>query len=185
MRIRRKGMDWFRMKKLVVIINGNGGVGKDTLCEFAQDSFRVRNISAITPIKEIASAYGWNGEKDAKARKFLADLKAAFVDYNDLPFLYIKEQYHAFMEAEKEQILFIHIREAGEIDKVKQYIKTPCITLLVTRKSKEKQCWGNPSDDNVALYTYDHRYENDRNLTEARADFTGFLQGLFDRYCTD
>lgn len=173
------------MKKLVVIINGNGGVGKDTLCEFARDSFQVRNISAITPIKEIAAAYGWKGEKDAKARKFLADLKAAFIDYNDLPFLYIKEQYHAFMEEEKEQILFIHIREAGEIEKVKQYIKTPCITLLITRESKKQQCWGNPSDDNVSLYTYDHRYDNDKNLTEARDDFNSFLQGLFDRYCAD
>lgn len=108
------------MKKLVVIINGNGGVGKDTLCEFAKDTFVIRNISAITPIKEIASAYGWKGEKDAKARKFLADLKAAFIDYNDLPFLYIKEQYHFFLEDKKEEILFIHIREAEEIEKVKK-----------------------------------------------------------------
>lgn len=169
------------MKKLVVIINGNGGVGKDTLCDFAKDVFTVRNISAITPIKEIAAAYGWNGEKDAKARKFLADLKAAFIDYNDLPFLYIKEQYHAFLEDEKEDILFIHIREAEEIDKVKKYVKCPCVTLLVIRDQKKEQCWGNPSDDNVACYTYDYQYSNDKKLGEARTDFVSFLQEVFER----
>ncbi len=169
------------MKKLVVIINGNGGVGKDTLCEFAKDVFTIRNISAITPIKEIAAAHGWNGEKDAKARKFLADLKAAFIEYNDLPFLYIKEQYHSFLEDENEQILFIHIREAEEIEKVKKYVQSPCITLLITQEKKKNQCWGNPSDDNVACYAYDYRYSNDKKLAEARNDFNCFLQELFDK----
>lgn len=171
------------MKKLVVIINGNGGVGKDTLCEFAKDSFCVRNISAITPIKEIAMAHGWRGEKDAKARKFLADLKAAFVAYNDLPFLYIKEQYHSFMEDEREQILFIHIREADEINKVKEYVQSPCVTLLVTRDQKNAACWGNPSDDNVSLYSYDYQYDNSRKLEEARRDFPSFLQKVCEE-CT-
>lgn len=169
------------MKKLVVIINGKGGVGKDTLCDFAKDAFTVRNISAITPIKKIAEAHGWNGEKDAKARKFLADLKAAFIDYNDLPFLYIKEQYHAFLEDGKEQILFIHIREAEEIEKVKNYVQTPCITLLITREQKKSQCWGNPADDNVACYGYDYQYNNDKKLTEARNDFNCFLRDVFEK----
>lgn len=168
------------MKKLVIIINGNGGVGKDTLCDFAGSVFRVRNISAITPIKEIASAHGWKGEKDAKARKLLADLKAAFISYNDLPFLYIKEQYHFFLEDKEEEVMFIHIREAEEIDKVKQYVKIPCITLLVTRSQKKNQCWGNPSDDNVALYQYDYRYNNDKPLKDAKRDFPLFLQSIFE-----
>ncbi|MBO5879339.1 MAG: hypothetical protein J6Q68_02150, partial [Clostridia bacterium] len=64
------------MKKLVMVINGAGGVGKDTLCDFASAHFSVMNISSITPIKEIAAMCGWNGEKSDKARKFLSDLKA-------------------------------------------------------------------------------------------------------------
>ena len=43
------------MRKAVIIINGNGGVGKDTLCEFAGAAYRTQNISSVTPIKEIAS----------------------------------------------------------------------------------------------------------------------------------
>ncbi len=166
-------------KKLVVIINGNGGVGKDTLCDFAKDSFCIRNISAITPIKEIAAQNGWKGEKDAKARKLLADLKAAFVAYNDLPFLYFKEQYEAFLKTDEENILFIHIREAEEIDKVKKYVTIPCVTLLITREQKKNQCWGNPSDDNVACYEYDYCYSNDKSLADAKIDFAEFLNRIF------
>lgn len=36
------------MKKIVIIINGNGGVGKDTLCDFAAEKYKVTNVSAIT-----------------------------------------------------------------------------------------------------------------------------------------
>lgn len=169
------------MGKLVIVINGNGGVGKDTLCDFAAESYSVRNISAITPIKEIAALHGWNGEKDAKARKFLADLKAAFIAYNDLPFLYFKEQYHAFLENMAEEIMFVHIREAEEIDKVKQYTHTPCITLLVTRNQSAGQCWGNPSDDNVENYEYDYRYSNDKELEEVKEDFLKFLKEVFEK----
>ena len=32
------------MNKAVIIINGAGGVGKDTLCSLAEKHFRVRNI---------------------------------------------------------------------------------------------------------------------------------------------
>ena len=61
--------------KTVIIINGSGGVGKDTLCEFAMKKYRCMNTSAITPVKEMAAMAGWRGEKTDAARKFLSDLK--------------------------------------------------------------------------------------------------------------
>ena len=64
-----------KMKKIVIIINGNGGVGKDTLCEFAIEKYKVTSISSITPIKNIAHQCGWRGEKDSKSRKFLEKKK--------------------------------------------------------------------------------------------------------------
>ena len=104
-------------EKLLIIINGKGGVGKDTLCDFAAAHYPVRNVSSITPIKEIAAANGWNGEKTPEARRFLADLKEAFTRYNDLPTRYLLEQYREFLDSQ-ERIMFAHIREAGEIEKL-------------------------------------------------------------------
>lgn len=165
------------MNKTVIIINGKGGVGKDTLCDFAARHYKVRNISAVTPIKEIAAKYGgWEGQKDARSRKFLADLKQLFVDYNDLPFQYQCQQYEEFMQTE-EEILFVHIREGEEIAKLKAWIPTVCITLLVERE-QENSNWGNASDDNVRDYSYDYIYYNKKPLEEAEEDFCGFLQSI-------
>lgn len=75
--------------KTVIIINGKGGVDKDTLCDIAAYYYLVKNVSTIDPFKEIARKYaGWNGEKDLKSRKFLSDLKQLFIDYNDTPMRY-------------------------------------------------------------------------------------------------
>ena len=157
------------MRKAVIIINGNGGVGKDTLCEFAGAAYRTQNISSVTPIKEIASRYGWRGEKDSRSRRFLADLKRVFSEYNDLPCRYLEEEYRKFLESDA-QLLFVHIREGEEIDKFKRHVDIPCITLLIRR--------GNASDDNVEKYAYDYCYDNDRELTEAKDDFVRFLQDI-------
>lgn len=46
------------MNKIVIIINGRGGVGKDTLCDFAAKHYKVENISSITPIKDLAKLCG-------------------------------------------------------------------------------------------------------------------------------
>lgn len=167
--------------KTVIIINGNGGAGKDTLCGFAAQHYKTRNVSSITPIKEIAEVYGgWNGAKDAKSRKFLADLKQLFVDYNDLPFRYLCGQYEEFLRSD-EELMFVHIREADEIQKFNAHVKTSCLTLLVTREQNTAINWGNASDDNVHTYDYDYTYANNKSLEEAELDFCSFLSSIVSR----
>ena len=46
------------MQKHVFVINGSGGVGKDTVCNAATKFWRVQNISSITPILHVARAAG-------------------------------------------------------------------------------------------------------------------------------
>lgn len=164
------------MRKIAIIINGAGGVGKDTLCDFAAKHYSTMNVSAITPIKDIAGKYGWNGEKDARSRKFLSDLKRAFAEYNDLPTVYLYEQYKEFRASEK-QVFFAHIREGAEIDKLKQLIGDNCITLLVERQTGNKE-WGNASDDEVGSYQYDYVFDNNKSIDEAERSFVELLQRL-------
>ena len=167
------------MSKFVIIINGIGGAGKDTLCDYISAQLEAINVSSITPIKEIAKAHGWNGEKDEKSRKFLADLKKVFIDFNNLPTEYLMEQYTAFIDGSAE-ILFAHIREADEIDKFRKRIKTSCVTMLIRRG--ENKSWGNCSDDDVEKYAYDYYFDNEKSLEEAQKAFHSFILRIINEY---
>ncbi len=166
------------MKKVAIVINGRGGVGKDTLCELAAKHFKIENISSITPIKEIAAQCGWDGRKDNKARKFLSDLKALCVEYNDYPTRWAKEKYDAFLKSDAE-ILFVHIREPEEIAKFVSATEGAAKTLLVRggkRMSDEK--YGNASDDCVEEYEYDLYFLNESTLDTAERNFVELMKAL-------
>lgn len=162
------------MKKLLFVINGRGGVGKDTLCDLAARHFRVRNKSTIMPVKDVAALCGWNGEKTDRARKFLSDLKAVLVAYNDYPTTWAMREYEKFL-ASDEEIMFMHIREAGEIDKFVSATCGAARTLLIRRAAVHREAYGNVSDDLAEDYAYDYIYDNDLPLNEAEADFVAFL----------
>ena len=171
------------MQKLVLVINGCGGVGKDTLCDMAAKHYRVKNISSITPIKELAAACGWQGEKTDRARKFLADLKALTVAYNDYPTNWIFERYREFLSGE-EQLMFVHIREGAEIAKFVAATEGAAKTLLIRggERMKEKcaQGYGNAADDEVESYDYDYYFVNDQPLEETEELFVKFLSGILN-----
>ena len=170
------------MQKTVIVINGAGGVGKDTLCKMAENHYAVKNISSIDPIKAIAAQTGWKGEKTDKARKFLADLKQLTIAYNDYPLNWLKEQYELFLKSEYD-ILFVHIREPKEIAKFVEAIPGRVLTLLVrggknfvaSRGGKE---YGNAADDEVEQYTYDYYFLNDHPLSETDDLFYACLKEM-------
>ena len=166
------------MKKLAVVINGAGGVGKDTLCAFAAEKYRVRNVSSAEPVKAVARTGGWTGEKDDKSRRLLSDLKALFTGYNDLCFRYIMEEYRRFLEGE-EQVLFVHIREPEEIARFAAALSGRAVTLLVVNSARAARVYQNPSDDNVAHYPYDCTYDNCLPLAETEEAFLAFFDRLF------
>lgn len=166
------------MKKVAIVINGAGGVGKDTLCELAAKHFKVMNISSITPIKEIASLCGWDGTKDNKARKFLSDLKNLCVEYNNYPTVWAKARYVEFLSSDND-IMFVHIRESEEIEKFVAATGGKAKTLLVRggkRMSNEK--YGNVSDDEVENYSYDFYFLNEDSLEVAEIEFVKLIKRI-------
>ncbi len=170
------------MRKLVLVINGCGGVGKDTLCDMAAKHYRVRNVSSVTPIKELAAQCGWRGEKDDRARRFLSDLKALTAAYNDFPTKWLCDQYEAFAKSD-EELMFVHIREGAEIEKFVLMTGGIAKTLLIRGGERMRQkCeagYGNVSDDQVENYRYDYYFVNDRPLEETEAYFLAFLEKVF------
>jgi len=136
------------------------------------------NVSSITPIKEIATMCGWKGEKTDKARKFLSDLKALSIEYNDYPTLWAMERYKEFLNSDFD-IMFLHVREGVEIDKFVRATDGRAKTLLVRGGSRmTKSNYGNASDDLVENYPYDYYFVNDKSLEEAEHDFVEFLMNI-------
>lgn len=149
--------------KEIIIINGSGGVGKDTFVEFCQEYCKVKNISSVDKVKEAARVLtGWDGTKDEKSRKLLVDLKQLGIEYNDAPFKYIVDSANEFKKTD-EELMFVHIREISEIEKVKK--ATNAKTLLVTNKNVAP-ITSNESDKNVMNYQYDFYIRNDGTLEE-------------------
>lgn len=168
------------IRKRTIVINGRGGVGKDTLCDVAAKRYRVRNISSITPIKEIARQNGWNGEKDLRSRRFLSELKRVFTEYNDLPTVYLLKQFHDFLLTD-EQILFVHIREPEQIAHFVSSVGGQCLTLLVRRRDDSLAgAYGNHSDDDVESYPYDYIFDNSAPLQQSAQNFLSLIDLIFE-----
>lgn len=166
--------------KLVVIINGRGGVGKDTFCNVISDCCNVLNVSSIDPVKEIARTVGWQNGKEFKDRKFLSDMKSLLVEYNDYPTQYLLSEYKRFMEDDIYQVMFVHIREPKEIEKFRALIDGRCITLKITRSDIENVVFGNSSDDNVDDYNYDYTYHNDTPLESVSLEMLKYFNTILD-----
>lgn len=167
------------VEKTIIVINGKGGCGKDTLCEIAAKKYGVMNVSSITPIKEMAELIGWNGSKSDKDRKFLSDLKSLVTEYNDGANEYLLCQVEKFLKNE-EDLMFVHIREPEMIEHFinsleERKVGINVISLLVKRPSQKYLVMGNRSDDEVDNYNYDIVFENDVNLEELDTVFLNFL----------
>lgn len=161
--------------KEIVVINGSGGVGKDTFVQFCGEYTSIMNISSVDKVKEAAKVLaGWNGEKDEKSRKFLSDLKELGIEYNDAPFKYISNMAEEFKNSDK-QIMFVHIRECEEIEKCKQCLNAK--TLLITNKNVAA-INTNVSDRDVNKYEYDYYINNDGTLEELKQKAKEFVEEL-------
>lgn len=168
--------------KYIFVINGSGGVGKDTFVTYVsnnleQSSFpsrKVLNFSSVDRVKEIAAEIGWDGSKEEKDRKFLSDLKALTRDYCDMPFKSMQKKVSYFLQSPYD-VLFLHIREPEEIQRAVDEFGAK--SVLVVRDSIEVIS-SNTSDLNVFNYTYDTTIYNNgtlEDLNELAREFVGSL----------
>lgn len=164
------------MGKKIFIINGSGGVGKDTFVEYCSKFVTIKNISSVDKVKEAAKVLvGWNGEKDDISRKLLVDLKRLSIEYNDAPTKYVQKEANEFMQEENQKIMFIHIREISEIQKVKELLNAETLLITSTRVSK---ILTNSSDANVEQYQYDYYVTNDGTLEELEETAKKFVNDI-------
>lgn len=166
------------MNKTVIVINGQGGSGKDSICHVMSKYYKVKNISTVDPIKAIAKFAGWNGEKGDKARKMLADLKQVFIEYCDLPLNFVLQEAEKF-KLDENDVMFVHCRESEEIQKIIDSCPLKTITLLVRRNDRfyEHKIFGNSADDDVENFNYDFIYNgNNETMQDLERTFMEFFE---------
>ena len=162
------------MDKKVVVINGSGGVGKDTFVSLCGKYVKVINVSSIDPYKELLFKTGWDSIKNDKSRKTLSDLKNISIMFNDGPTNYVENKYHEFLLSDND-IMFVHIREPEEIKKVVDRINA--LTLLITSKRIEKMT-SNKADASVLEYDYDDIISNDGTIEELEIKAKSYVKKL-------
>ena len=158
----------------IAIVNGRGASGKTTFETMVQKiaaarDKKVKVISTITYVKEVAKLVGWDGGKTPEDRRFLSDLKDALTRWKDVPYQKVKGFIDTYKESDTD-LLFIDCREPEEIARfVNDY---GALTILVQRG--EFELLGNHADDEVLNYQYDVVIDNNRGLDELMQEATIF-----------
>lgn len=152
----------------IIVINGQGGCGKDTFvgyCGYEDEG--IYNLSMIDAIKDIAQEFGWTGGKELKDRKFLSDLKDLASEYNDFPFQAALQTLRGIVKDYKwrglgqELICFIHARELNDIDR---WVYDYGARALIIRRPEVEGEYGNHADDDVFEVEYDYEVWNTDDL---------------------
>ena len=166
---------------IVCIISGAGGNGKDTFINAVSKVCAAANLSSIDPIKEIAdtliqenAAYQYEhymiidggkhqNQKSDQYRQFLYDLKKAWSSFCDGPNVYLMGKLQDILSDQNSgngitNIVFMHVREASEIAKLKQMIEDYFGIAVITVKLVglvNPADYQNDCDKNVDDYTFD------------------------------
>lgn len=150
--------------KVVFIINGNGGSGKDYLIQVLQSESKlyVKNESVIDPVKNMMYKYGsWDGIKDEKGRKLLSDVKKALDEYSDFTSNYIIDKFNLFIKGDYD-VLFIHCGNLKQINTLKELFTPHCRVYTLFVESSTGGCIDDPR--------YDENDEFDKNRDKSQYD---------------
>ena len=164
------------MKKVLIIINGYSGVGKDTFAdkairEFESNGIAASKFSSIDNVKSAMTLLGWNGERNAVSRQIMSDLKDMSTSKWNGPMrsmeLYIKNS--------ESRVIFLAIREPEEIGKfVDQFPGTK--TLLIEKKGVSQ--YHNHADQGIRAYPYDEIIYNNSTLEALHISVTGYVSDI-------
>ena len=149
--------------KEILIINGSGGVGKDTFVTRLSKFTTVCHTSIINPIKRVAAELGWTGKKTEKDRRFLSDLKVLVDEYNDWNYSEMEKVMQTFLDEPIDGILCIDMREKRQIDKARRDFGAKAILV---KRDTVKQITSNIADAGVYDTEYDYTVYNNGTIDD-------------------
>ncbi len=150
----------------IYVINGYGGSGKTTFENMVRKHSKTKgNITSMVEIvKHYAEQMGWEGSKEEKDRKFLADLKDCLTEWADIPMAYVYSKVKEFEEL-GDGYCFIDAREEPDIQRIKKDLTEQghnVQSILIDKQTFKY--YANHADDNVMNQKYDITIMNDKDL---------------------
>lgn len=143
----------------LIAINGLGSSGKDTFVNmFKTIAPNTVYIESILPVKNAATLLGWKGKKTETDREFLADIKAAWIQYNNGAIKYILEQINK--PENKDKYIFVSVREPEQLEQLRKFgFKFLLIRRDCTASDKDL-------DKNLGVFEFNYDYvtNNDDSL---------------------
>lgn len=178
------------MKK-AIIINGFGGVGKDTFIDTLRSEFNynhqgqtiynakwnIESIHCLDIVKKAAKILGWDGvSKDLKSRRFLHNLKNIVTEYNDGCLLYMKTTFERIHDSDYLiNLIFFHIREPKEIDKAKEALNA---IVIYVKNDNVLRNDHNLEDKDIENYPYDYIVNNSGTLKDLKIEAHKFIEWI-------
>lgn len=169
------------LNKQVFIINGSGGVGKDTFVNLIAKYIPITHITIAAIPKMIAEYFGWDTEKTEKERKLLSNIKLAIDEYNDGNYKRVVQAHKNFMNDEHTEWLIIDMREAKDIERaIKDF---GAKTILIKRNSIPK-ITTNIADKGVFDIEYDYTIDNDGTIEDLNKKAYEFIKAVKSKIIT-
>ena len=189
-------------KKAIVVINGKGGIGKDTLIDaLARTDTRVYNASSIDPIKKMCSGLNRKNVKDLAYRSLLSKMKQAVdtyyeaengISYTTKYLINAMTLWHTQTDihAPEYSVMFIHIREP---ENIRAFIQEAAkklglwndndtiLTTLLVKSERSLKIYGNSSDDDVDKFDYDYTFTSNGTVEEDSERFVEFIRYMRNR----
>jgi hypothetical protein len=174
----------------IVIINGPGRSGKDEFVLSCRDvierqglDINVINYSSIETVRKACFHYFIAPEtsKTDAVRVFLSKVKDAWIEFNNGPFfefIHMIDKIAISLYSFQHHLVFCHIREPEEIEKIKKYfepVQSISVNTLFLKRPGETipEC---EKDKSCVNYQYDLEIENTSlGLKEEAIDFLDLL----------
>jgi len=164
------------IEQIRLVVNGSGGVGKDTFCEMLRKYTRVYKCSIIDVVKEVMIGAGLSIEKNAKTRKQMYDIKQA-LEKRDIPYQCVKNELHN-SQIEYEPVFWVDMREKEDIDRfAREY---GAIKVLI-KNDRVAPIISNPADSSVFENGYDYIIENNGTLENLQEEAYKFVKRIKQR----
>lgn len=162
-------------KPQIYVINGSGGVGKDTFVDYIGKFLDIKKISSVETIKKfLFDHYKLSrNDKTEVYRKIVSDIKDVLSKY-DLSFKWlcevIDENLYSCVDFDA---IFVIVREPAEISRIVERYNAKTILIV---NNEVDGIYSNHADANVTKYNYDYVVDNSYSMDALNQECHDFMK---------